>query len=520
MAQFYSGLVDRRGQPIRKRELLEEQAAPTSTGVRRPYGEHPAAGLTPGRLAQLLREAIESDPERYLELAEDMEERDPHYASVLATRKSQVAGLDVNVEAASDDKEDIDAADAVRELLRRDSFEEELFDILDAVGKGFSATEIVWDTSEGQWLPRELKWRDPRWFVFDQVDGEALLLRNAGGDEPLKPYSWIVHRAKTKSGLTIRGGLARGVAWTFLFKHFTIKDWAIFCEAYGQPLRVGKYDASATEADKRTLLRAVSNIGSDYAAIIPQSMALDFVKADISGSHELYEKRADWLDAQVSKLVLGQTGTTDSSSGSGYAQAKVHDEVRGDIERRDAKQLAASLNRDLVRPFIDLNRGPRRNYPKITIGRPEDVDLDKLMSRTKTFVSMGGKVGMSTVRDKLGYPDPEKDEELLALPGRTVPADPKRQQLRPVAANRQDRDDGDAIEDGARAILAEGEWQPAIDPIIAGLEQEIAEATSEAQVRDILQRRAVELDVGTLARMLARATFAARISGEAEEELE
>tara|TARA_A100001391_G_scaffold50885_1_gene30960 strand:- start:37300 stop:38874 length:1575 start_codon:yes stop_codon:yes gene_type:complete len=524
MPDFYKGLVDYRGQPIRKRELLEEQAAPTSTGVRRPFGEHPVVGLTPGRLAQILREAIEFDPERYLELAEDMEERDPHYASVLATRKSQVARLEVTVEAASDEKEDVEAADDVRELIRRDGFDDELFDILDAIGKGYSATEIIWDTSEGQWVPRELKWRDPRWFVFDQVDGETPLLRDAGEHVPLKPYGWIFHRAKVKSGLTIRGGLARAVAWTFLFKHFTIKDWAIFCEAYGQPLRLGKYDASATEADKRTLMRAVANIGTDYAAIVPQSMAVEFIEASLSGSHELYEKRADWLDRQVSKIVLGQTGTTDSQAGSGYAQAKVHDTVKDDIEERDAKQLAASLNRDLIKPFVDLNRGPRRNYPKLRIGRPDDVDLDKLMSRTKTFVSLGGKVGMSTVRDKLGYPDPEDDEELLSMPTRPAPPvahdDRRPTPLKPVAANRQDDDEGDAVSRGARAILDEDAWEPAIAPIVKGLEEEIAQATSEAQVREILQRRAVELDVGTLTRILARATFAARISGEAEEELD
>ncbi|RWE49366.1 MAG: DUF935 family protein, partial [Mesorhizobium sp.] len=109
-----------------------------------------------------------------------------------------------------------------------------------------------------------------------------------------------------------RGGIARAVAWTFLFKSFTIKDWAIFCEAYGQPLRLGKYDAGASDKDKQILLDAVSNIGVDYAAIVPAAMAVEFIKADISGSHGLYKERADWLDQQVSKVVLGQTATTDA----------------------------------------------------------------------------------------------------------------------------------------------------------------------------------------------------------------
>ena len=60
----------------------------------------------------------------------------------------------------------------MRDWLNRDQLQMELFDILDAVGKGFSATEIIWDMSERQWMPGALKRRDPRWFQFDRIDGD------------------------------------------------------------------------------------------------------------------------------------------------------------------------------------------------------------------------------------------------------------------------------------------------------------------------------------------------------------
>ncbi|MBN9068417.1 MAG: DUF935 family protein, partial [Rhizobiales bacterium] len=272
---------DAYGRPVDTAKLKEEQAAPTIGSVRRVDAMHPAAGLAPQRLAAILRESIDGDPERYLALAEDMEERDPHYGSVLGTRKLQVAGLDITVEAAADDAQSVAHADLIREIVGRDAFEIELKDILDATGKGYSCTEILWDTSEGQWRPKRLAWRDPRWFRFDRVDGETPLLRDGAEDQPLKPFGWIFHSFKAKSGLPIRGGLARGAAWSFLFKAFTGKDWAIFCEAYGQPLRLGTWGPGATEKDKETLLNAVMNIGADYAAIVPQSMAIDFIKADL-----------------------------------------------------------------------------------------------------------------------------------------------------------------------------------------------------------------------------------------------
>ncbi|MBN8916630.1 MAG: DUF935 domain-containing protein, partial [Rhizobiales bacterium] len=431
-------LVDAFGRPIDFAALKRQKAAPTVSGVRTPYsGSHPAAGLTPPRLARILREAIDGDPQRYLELAEDMEERDLHYLGVLGIRKRQVAGLEITVNAASDKPRDVEAADLVRDLVQRDTFQDELVDILDAIGKGFSVTEIIWETSAKQWRVSRLEWRDPRFFKFDPVDRQTVLLREAGVDVPLAPAGFITHFAKVKSGLPIRGGLARAAAWSFIFKSFTVKDWAVFCEAYGQPLRLGKYDGGASERDKEILLEAVASIGSDYAAIVPQSMAIEFIKADISGSIDLYEKRADWLDRQVSKAVLGQVGTTDAVAG-GYAVGKVHDGVRGDIEAADARQLAATLNRDVARPLCQLNLGPLDLYPTIRIGRSEDVDVDKLTQNVARLVPLGLKVGMSTMRDKLGLPDPAPEEELLGAPPQapppTVPPQPPAKKAPPAGA--------------------------------------------------------------------------------------
>ncbi len=517
-------ILDQYGNPISTAALKKEQAAPTMAGVRRPNTDHQASGLTPGKLARFLRSSVTGDPEAYLALAEDMEERDLHYAGVLGSRKLQVAGLEISVEEAGEAPEDIENAEMIRQFIKRDAFETELIDILDAIGKGFSCTEIMWDTSERQWEPSALKWRDPRWFRFADEDGETPLLRDVSGDQPLAPFKWIFHQAKVKSGLPIRGGIARAVCWTFLFKSFAGKDWAIFCEAYGQPLRLGKYGPGASEEDKAILLQAVANIGVDYSAIVPASMAVEFVKADISGSHELYEKRSDWLDRQVSKLVLGQTGTTDMSGSSGYAQAKVHDGVKADIERSDAKQLAATLNRDLVTPYIDLNKGPQKKYPRIKIGRPEAVDLDKWMGNVKTFVDMGGKVGQGVVRTKLGVAEPKAEEELLVPSarapapqldtgddGQPQPPEKKKpigvsaQRAAPIAAP------ADAIDRSIDSMIEDDGWTVA--PMIEGLEEKLAKATGLDDARRILADHFRTMDVDALADKLAQAVFASRLAG-------
>lgn len=513
-------LLDQYGRPIDKRVLRREVAAPEMAGVRQIVGGHPAVGLTPQRLAGLLRDAEESNAVAYLELAEQMEEKDLHYLAVLSTRKRAVAQLEVTVEAASDDQADVAAADLVRGWLAREELEDELFDILDSIGKGYSVTEIVWELSEKQWWPQRLEWRDPRWFEFDRVDGKTLLLRQTGPSEPLAPFKFVIHTHKAKSGLAIRGGLARPVAWAWMFKNFDVKDWVAFAERFGMPMRIGKYGPGATEADKETLLRAVADLGTDAAAIIPNSMMVEFVTAKEGGTGTaIFKELADWLDQQVSKGVLGQTTTTDAISG-GHAVSEEHNKVRTDILRSDAKQLGGTLTRDLARPLVDLNLGPRQAYPRIVVALRESEDLTALVGNVEKIVGMGARVEASWIRDKLGVPDPPDGAEVELL-GRPEPAAPPgffrsahaQRGPEPVEeTQRKPPRERDSIDDLVAAELAE--WEPVMEPLLGGLRELVGEAGSLAEIRERLAEALAGMDDTAVAELLARAGFAARLAGE------
>jgi phage gp29-like protein len=447
-------LFDAYGREVDIARLGEEQAVPTVAGIRNIFSVmHPSAGLTPERLTAILREAEFGDPFLYLELAEEMEEKDLHYLAVLGTRKESVAQLDVVVRPASRATEDMRAAEMVREILFGGTLElaTALFDLLDAIGKGFSVTEIIWDTEGDRWTPRRLLWRDPRWFMFDWVGGEQILVRTLKNEEsgarlslppqeghsrkpvpqhfgaafgaigfqpmtaPLLPYKFITHVAKAKSGLPIRGGLARAAGWSYLFKNYVLKDWVTFAEVFGQPLRVGRYRAGATQADKQTLLSAVANIGTDAAAIIPDSMLIEFIQARQSSSVELYESFCEYLDKQVSKAVLGQTLTTElPHQGGSRAAAAVHDAVRRDILAADARRLSETLTRDLVRPIVDLNLGPQKSYPRLALGLPDDLDVKVFADMITELADRGLRVSQKTVLDKLGLPEADEGEPVLA----------------------------------------------------------------------------------------------------------
>jgi phage gp29-like protein len=112
--------------------------------------------------------------------------------------------------------------------------------------------------------------------------------------------------------------------------------------------------------------------------------------------------------------VLGQELTTSLPHGAGSrAAAEVHDVVRRDIATDDARRVSATLNRDLVKPLIDLNRGPRRRYPQISIGFNEKADLSELMTGLGPAIDRGMRVSEGWLREKFGAPQPVPGEALL-----------------------------------------------------------------------------------------------------------
>lgn len=513
-------ILDQWGRSIERQTLKQEVAGPTVTGVRSPITGYPGDGLDPRRLATILREADQGDPLRYLELAETIEERDLHYVGVLGTRRRSVAQIEISVESASDDARDVEMADMVRDWLTRDELADELFDILDAIGKGWSFTETIWDTSEGQWRPKRLEWRDPRWFRPDRHNLTTPMLIGENGEEQELPAGkFITAVIKAKSGLPLRSGIARMVTWAWMFKAFTQRDWAIFTQTYGQPIRVGKYGPGATEADRATLYRAVANIAGDCAAIMPDGMSIDFVEAGNLGTgHSNYMERADWLDRQVSKGVLGQTTTTDAISG-GHAVSQEHRQVQEDIERADAKALSGVINRDLIRVWIDLEYGPQKRYPRIKIARPDEEDLQQLSSSLAQLVPLGLRVQASEVRDKFGLSEPETDAEVLTPPARPEPAAPEGTLAgKPEPALHQEQRKTAKLPDEMIAEAAMPIALPAVAELVDHVRGLVAKAGSLETAEAALERvSSAEETPPALVAAMRQAMLLAWLAGEAAE---
>ncbi len=412
MAEDVRQIIDQFGTPIPSWQIaaLREEISPVGAmRARPPFEGHLAAKMDPGRLGACLRAADNGNTHDWMIVAEEIEELFPHYSAVLGKRRRQVVQLPVVVET-GDAKEE--HAEFIRRWLNKDVLQRALFDVSDAIGKGYSVTEIMWDTRPGYVAPSELLYRQPRWFELSFWDASTVWLRTEQGFQELAPHKFLVHRHPSKSGNIARSGLTRLVCWMWMYAMYTQRDWAIFTQAYGLPVRLGRYGPEASERDKKVLWQAISSIAGDVSAMIPKSMELEFVEGSKGTAHSNYKDRADWLNFEVSKLVLGSTAGTDAVRGS-HSAASAHVQGEQDVERFDAYLLATTITRQLVQPMIAFTFGPQQNYPVLRLGEEAGVELKDVIAGVTDLAGLGLKVKADEIREKLQLSKPEPGDETI-----------------------------------------------------------------------------------------------------------
>ena len=407
-------LLDHRGRPFKRRPLNEPQTAHLSA-LRHSIAGHPSRGLTPPKLARILAAAEQGDISAQCDLFLDMEEKDGHIFAEMAKRKRALLGLswDIQPPLNATRAEARMAEEAAQRFAEIPDLEDIIFDMADAVGHGFACLEITWQHVGRHWGIAECRHQPQRWF---NVRGNDIRLQNQHPEgEALWAFGWVVHQHRARSGHLPRAGLHRSLAWPYLFKNFSVRDLSEFLEIYGLPLRLGTYPGGTDEESKEILMRAVSQIGHDAAAIVPQGMMIDF-KAAAKGGKDPFEYMVDWCERTQSKVILGATLTAQTDAGSGaYALGNVHMEVMRDLVISDARQIQNTITRDLVYPLCALNMQgitPGRS-PRFVFDTHECEDIKVFADALPKLVDIGMQIGADYAHEKLGIPRPQEGDRVL-----------------------------------------------------------------------------------------------------------
>lgn len=150
-------------------------------------------------------------------------------------------------------------------------------------------------------------------------------------------------------------GILEKVALIQLYKRWALGTWAEFMELYGQPVRIGKTQTADYES-KQNMIDMLANMGTNAWGVFNLDDEIEFIDSMKSSTGDsIHEHLIKYCDEQISKIIVGQTMTSDN--GSSRSQAQVHEEVAESIFRNDQKDIEYMVNDELIPRLIRLGAG-------------------------------------------------------------------------------------------------------------------------------------------------------------------
>lgn len=165
------------------------------------------------------------------------------------------------------------------------------------------------------------------------------------------------------------GKLEKAAIYTILKRH-SWGSWDEFEELFGIPIRIAKIASSSNEV-KNEVAGWLEEMGSAPFAVFPLGTEVEIKENSKSDSFNVFFQKIKALDAELSKLILHQTMTTEN--GSSKAQGGVHENTLHELVYADEKKMISFLNDVLVPSMRSLGYAIPDNA-KIQVEKIKDVN--------------------------------------------------------------------------------------------------------------------------------------------------
>lgn len=285
---------------------------------------------------------------------------DTHLSSVIEKRKNAV--LCSAIEFQRDGKPD----DSINEQILSPWFYRCVADILDARFWGFSLMQFF---KSGEWIDYDLV---PR----KHVEPVRKLILQYQTDIHGTPWEEFADLLFVGNDADL-GLLAKAAPWV-IYKRNTTADWAQFSEVFGMPIQEYIYDTDDEEARARALNDA-NSIGALATFIHGKDTELQLREAgNKTGTADVYERLVERCNSEISKLILGNTLTTESSENGTQALGTVHKKVEDNVAKADREYVLNVLNYDMTDIFSHM--GIDTSGGKFCFPEKKDVDANTKMS--------------------------------------------------------------------------------------------------------------------------------------------
>jgi phage gp29-like protein len=411
------------------------------------------AALTPQFLLSLIAERNSGHMMRWIDLCDEMREKDPHLQSQLSIREESVVetrfeitpGLGSNQRAAQR------AADAARELFsywqqrsgpsgESSCAEQWVAEWTSAKFYGRFAHELLWTKSDGELVLLGAEKIDTRRLSYacDRYDPRPWALRlhdQYASDSPydgrygvpiadLPAEKILVCLPRVRGSQPVREGMASTLIWYLLFKIWSIRDVMALAEMIGRPPVVGYYlaggakadgdrakfngaQAIATSEDIAALRKAVNAVSGSLRAALPDTTKLDTLDVKHPAGEPVQLLLAKLVDGYTSKVVHGVANLSDLQPGA-RAAVEAQERTTYTFWRSDVRNSARMFQRMLA---LYIRSNPQRfgeDCPlPIVEGKTDGAkDLETLGRGLREAQDAGIEVPRAWAHRTLGIPEP------------------------------------------------------------------------------------------------------------------
>jgi phage gp29-like protein len=437
--------------------------------------------------------------------------RDGHAGSVLRKRRQAVIARPWTVEPASERPEDVRAAQLVRAALTRANFDRLCQALLSAVLTGYAVAEIMWESAELELesgerarfiVPAEFRPRNARRFRLDrEMQLRLLTLANMLDGEAVPERKFVLARFWAEENEDPYGrGLGHDLFWPVFFKRNAVALWNALVERHGLPFIYAETPQGTPEGDRKEISKSIAEMARGGGLVAPAGTLIKFLEAGVGGSAtgRIHGDLVEAMDAEISKIVLGETLTTQLPAGSGSrAASETHDGVRQELADQDADLLSGQLNATLLAWITEINM-PGAQPPTVWRKAPEQPDLLALAKLDETLFKVGYEPTEELVKERYGegYRKVEKPKPPpMVPPGQRPPP--------PGAEDDPEAEFAEGPEDAVTAIAdrlardAEGAQAELLDAVraevdaaadFADLELRLARLSGALPVRPIAEK--------------------------------
>ena len=236
---------------------------------------------------------------------------DAHIYSVLQTRWASVVGKEYNILPVSDNPKDKKIAEFVEETLYNTNFDFLRYTLLKSILFGFYCAEIIWKIENNQIVISNFIDKHAIKFIFDENRKLRLLTKDEminGIEIPDKKFLLMQYGSIDNP---YGRPLGESLWWLNSFKKTNIKFWLIYIEKFGMPTLLGKYD-TGLESEKETIQDVLNSVQTNSSIVLPEGIEVSLLEATRNGN-PTYDDLCNFLNREISKEVLGQILTTESS---------------------------------------------------------------------------------------------------------------------------------------------------------------------------------------------------------------